>query len=43
MEKKTDINEYRTTHRGTKGVKALNITEKNGNIVSFKLVDEMKI
>ena len=26
------------THRGSKGVKALNITEKNGNIVSFKVV-----
>lgn len=37
--KKTDINEYRVTHRGTKGVKALNITEKNGNLIAFKLVD----
>ena len=27
------------THRGSKGVKALNVTEKNGNIVSFKLVN----
>ena len=36
--KKTDVNEYRLTHRGGKGVKALNITEKNGNIVTFKLV-----
>ena len=27
------------THRGSKGVKALNITEKNGNIVSFKIVN----
>ena len=36
--KKTDINQYRMTHRGSKGVKALNITEKNGNIVSFKMV-----
>ena len=26
------------THRGSKGVKALNVTEKNGNIVSFKIV-----
>ncbi len=34
--KQTDISEYRMTHRGSKGVKALNITEKNGNIVSFK-------
>jgi len=37
--KRTDIAEYRMTHRGSKGVKGLNITEKNGNIVSFKLVD----
>ena len=36
--KRTNITEYRMTHRGSKGVKALNITEKNGNIVSFKIV-----
>ena len=36
--KKTKANEYRITHRGSKGVKALNITEKNGNIVAFKSV-----
>ncbi len=36
--KRTDINQYRMTHRGSKGVKALNVTEKNGNIVSFKSV-----
>ncbi len=35
--KKTKISEYRMTHRGSKGVKALNITSKNGNIVSFKI------
>lgn len=37
--KKTKIEEYRMTHRGSKGVKALNVTEKNGNIVSFKIVE----
>ena len=37
--KRTSVNEYRETHRGSKGVKALNITEKNGNIVAFKIVD----
>ena len=37
--KKTDINEYRQTKRGSKGVKTLNISEKNGNIVSFKSTD----
>ena len=36
--KKTELSEYRITHRGSKGVKALNVTEKNGNIVSFKCV-----
>lgn len=36
--KQTDISEYRLTHRGSKGVKALNVTEKNGNIISFKTV-----
>ena len=38
--KKTDVSEYRMTHRGSKGVKALNITEKNGPIVSFKAIKE---
>ena len=37
--KKTPLEEYRLTHRGSKGVKALNVTEKNGNIVSFKVVN----
>ena len=37
--KKTNLEEYRMTHRGSKGVKALNVTEKNGNIVSFKTVN----
>ena len=38
--KKTKVNEFRTTKRGSKGVKALNITEKNGNMVSFKLIED---
>ena len=37
--KKTKVEEYRMTHRGSKGVKALNVTDKNGNIVSFKAVN----
>ena len=37
--KKTDVEEYRLTHRGSKGVKALNMTEKNGSIVAFKSVE----
>ena len=40
--KQTDIDEYRLTHRGSKGVKALNITEKNGMMVSLKCVDKSK-
>ena len=36
--KRTAVTEYRMTHRGSKGVKALNITEKNGSIVAFKIV-----
>ena len=40
--KKTLVSEFRETSRGSKGVKALNITEKNGNIASVKVVDENK-
>ena len=38
--KMTPISEYRLTHRGSKGVKALNVTEKNGNLVKIRKVDE---
>lgn len=38
--KKTHISEYRKTKRGSKGVKALNITEKNGNIAAIKRFEE---
>ena len=34
--KQSEIDEYRLTHRGSKGVKALNVTEKNGQMVSLK-------
>ena len=34
--KQTLVDEYRLTHRGSKGVKALNVTEKNGMMVSLK-------
>ena len=37
--KRTPINEYRLTKRGSKGVRTLNSTNKNGAIVSFKIVD----
>ena len=40
--KQTKVSEYRQTRRGSKGVKAMNITEKNGNLVSVKIVYEGK-
>ncbi len=40
--KKTPVDEYRITNRGGKGVKTVNITDKNGSIVSFKTVDNNK-
>jgi DNA gyrase subunit A len=38
--KKTLVSEYRKTKRGSKGVKALNVTEKNGNISSIRKIIE---
>ena len=40
--KRTFVREFRETKRGSKGVKALNITEKNGEIISFNIVDDTK-
>ncbi|MBK2404272.1 DNA gyrase subunit A [Erysipelothrix sp. strain 2 (EsS2-7-Brazil)] len=37
--KRTDISEYRRTKRGAKGVKTVNITEKNGELVSLRAVN----
>ena len=37
--KKTFVKDYRITKRGSKGVKALNTTDKNGNMVSHKIVN----
>ena len=37
--KQTKINDFRLTHRGSKGVKALNITDKNGIIVSLRALN----
>ena len=37
--KQTVIDEYRLTHRGSKGVKALNVTEKNGQMASLKCLN----
>ena len=36
--KQTIIDEYRLTHRGSKGVKALNVTDKNGMMVTLKRI-----
>ncbi|WP_166082593.1 DNA gyrase subunit A [Erysipelothrix anatis] len=36
--KRTELDEYRLTKRGAKGVKTVNITEKNGNLVSLRAV-----
>lgn len=38
--KQTYVHEFRETSRGSKGVKALNITDKNGSIASFKLISD---
>ena len=38
--KRSDIEDYRKTNRGAKGVKTLNITEKTGKLVTIKTVTE---
>lgn len=38
--KRTDIDEYRKTNRGGKGVKTLNITPKTGALVAIKAVSD---
>ena len=38
--KKTPIEEYRITNRGGKGVKTVNITDKNGDLVSFEVIND---
>ena len=38
--KRSDIEEYRITNRGGKGVKTINITEKTGNLVAIKTVTD---
>ena len=40
--KATAIDQYRLTHRGSKGVKALNSTDKNGNLVGLVKVDTVE-
>lgn len=38
--KRSDIEEYRVTMRGGKGVKTINITEKTGNLIAIKNVTD---
>ena len=38
--KRTDLDEYRITNRGGKGVKTINITEKTGDLISIQAVTD---
>ncbi|TKB97539.1 DNA gyrase subunit A [Pedobacter cryophilus] len=38
--KRTDVDDYRVTNRGGKGVKTINVTEKTGELVSIKDVTD---
>ena len=38
--KQSDLDEYRITSRGAKGVKTINITEKTGSLIAMKAVTE---
>jgi DNA gyrase subunit A len=38
--KRSEVDEYRKTNRGAKGVKTINITDKTGNLVAIKVVEE---
>lgn len=38
--KRSDVEDYRQTRRGGKGVKTINITEKTGNLVAIKAVTD---
>ncbi len=38
--KRTDLEEYRVTNRGGKGVKTINVTEKTGALVALKAVTD---
>lgn len=38
--KRSDIEDYRITNRGTKGVKTLNITDKTGKLIAIKSVTD---
>lgn len=38
--KRSDLDDYRVTHRGGKGVKTINITEKTGKLIALKVVSD---
>ena len=38
--KRTDVEDYRVTNRGGKGVKTLNVTEKTGELIAIKVVSD---
>ena len=38
--KRTDLDEYRITNRGGKGVKTINVTEKTGKLISIQAVTD---
>jgi len=38
--KRTDLEEYRITNRGGKGVKTINVTEKTGKLISIQAVTD---
>jgi DNA gyrase subunit A len=38
--KRSEVEEYRKTNRGAKGVKTINITEKTGNLIAVKVVHD---
>ena len=38
--KRSDVEDYRITNRGTKGVKTLNITDKTGELIAIKSVTD---
>ena len=38
--KRTDLDDYRVTNRGGKGVKTINVTEKTGQLVSIQAVSD---
>ena len=38
--KRSEVEEYRKTNRGAKGVKTINVTDKTGNLIAIKVVQD---